>query len=311
MKLRTEISIHKAAFRISHSDKILLIGSCFAENTGNRLEASCFQADVNPFGVLYNPLSVASGLEDLLQERIFSGEDIFEYRGLYSSLSHHSRFSALTKQACLEKINSRMAFSSSFLKEANVLMVTFGTARAYRLKENGMAVSNCHKLPAGRFFQERLDVREIVETWSALTERLKKHFPALEILLTVSPIRHWKDGAHENQLSKSVLLLAIEELQKKNGFIHYFPSYELLLDDLRDYRFYAEDLLHPSAIAMDYIWEKFSDAYFDEKTKAVIKECNLIRRDLEHRPFNPESPEFKIFKADAEKRWMAFNEGLI
>jgi hypothetical protein len=282
------------------------MGSCFAENMGNQLEASGFQVNVNPFGVLYNPLSVASGLQDLLQEKVFSEEDIFEYQGLYSSWSHHSRFSGLTPQECLEKMNGRMALSAAFLKRTNVLMVTFGTAYVYRLKANGMIVSNCHKLPAGHFFQERPGVNEIVEVWSALVETLKKQIPDLEIVLTVSPIRHWKDGAHENQLSKSILLLAVEKLQQQYGFIRYFPSYELVLDDLRDYRFYADDMLHPSAAAMDYIWEKFSAACFDEKTKLAMKEYHQIRRDLEHLPLHPESNEYKNFRAEAEKRLERF-----
>jgi hypothetical protein len=284
------------------------MGSCFAEYIGNKLEASGFQADVNPFGVLYNPLSIASGLRDLMQRKVFSEEDLVECKGLFSSWSHHSRFSGLTPSVCLKKIRERMDVSSVFLEQASVLMVTFGTSYVYRLKKNGMLVSNCHKLPAGDFCQERLCVEEILAEWSVLAADLRKKLPSLNILMTVSPIRHWKDGAHENQLSKSILLLAIESLERRYDFIHYFPSYELILDDLRDYRFYADDMLHPSPVAIDYIWEKFSTAYFDRTTEIAINTCHRIRQDLEHRPSHPESEAYKAFRANAEKRLKDFRD---
>ncbi len=308
MRFRTEIAIEPSRFRFTHKDRILLMGSCFAENIGNKLSSSGFRVDINPFGVLYNPLSVASGLEDLIRNRKYAANDIFEYKGLYSSFGHHSRFSALTEEACLSNINERMLFSSDFLKKISVLMVTFGTAYVYRLKETEQVVSNCHKLPADRFVHRRLCVNEVVEAWKPLISRLIQINPELKILFTVSPIRHWKDGAHENQLSKSVLLLAIEELcniakeKDAKAVTGYFPSYELLLDDLRDYRYYAEDMLHPSDIAIDYIWEKFSGCYFDQSTWLAVEEYNSIHRDLEHRPYYPESDAYKAFLENANKR---------
>ncbi|MDR1121342.1 MAG: GSCFA domain-containing protein [Dysgonamonadaceae bacterium] len=308
MRFRTEISIPKAGFNISHCDKLLLMGSCFAEYIGNKLEASGFQADVNPFGVLYNPLSIASGLRDLMQRKVFTEEDTVECNGLFSSWSHHSRFSDLTPSACLKKIRERMEVSSVFLEQTSVLMVTFGTSYVYRLKKNGKLVSNCHKLPAGDFCRERLCMEEILAEWSALAADLRKKLPALNILMTVSPIRHWKDGAHANQLSKSILLLAIESLERQYDFIHYFPSYELILDDLRDYRFYADDMLHPSSAAIDYIWEKFSATHFDRATETAINDYHRIRQDLEHRPSHPESEAYKTFRANAEKRLKAFRD---
>ncbi len=303
MKFRTEISLSPNDWKISHKDHLLLLGSCFAENIGEKLKKSGFQSDVNPFGVLYNPISVASGLESLLSGKIYSEKDLFEHNGLYSSFSHHSKFSALTASGCLENINQRMLFSTGFLRKASVLIITFGTSYVYRFRKSGQVISNCHKLPSENFMHERLTVQEIVSVWKPLINKLRVNNPGLRILFTVSPIRHWKDGAHENQLSKSILLLAIQEIGEK-----YFPSYEIMLDDLRDYRYYAEDMLHPSSVAIDYIWGKFSSVYFDQETDKAIAEYNSIRQALQHRPFNPESDVYKTFLADAQSRLVAFEQ---
>ena len=307
MKFRTEISIPPPPFKITHRDAVLLMGSCFAEHIGTKLEASGFHANINPFGTLYNPLSVASGLRDILDARVYTESDVFEHKGLYSSFSHHSRFSALTATQCLDNMNQRLASSVEFLKEPSILMVTLGTAFVYYLKQNEKVVSNCHKLPDGHFVRKRLTVEEIVNHWQPLVADLQAFNPQLKILFTVSPIRHWKDGAHENQLSKAILLLATEQLQQNAG-VSYFPSYELVLDDLRDYRYYAEDMLHPSPVAIDYIWEKFSAAYFDENTRTGVAEYQSIRQALQHRPFNPESDAYREFYAKAQARLSAFQE---
>ncbi len=304
MNFRTEIPAPKTGFKISHHDKIVLMGSCFTENIGNKLQSSGFQVDINPFGILYNPLSVASGLKDLLQEKQYTASDIFEYKGLYSSFNHHSRFSALTSGECLSNMNRQMEYSVDFIRKATVLIITFGTSYVYRLKDTGNVVSNCHKLPASAFLHERITISEILSVWQPLIGELRKINPDLNILMTVSPVRHWKDGAHENQLSKSILLLTIEEL--KSASIDYFPSYELLLDDLRDYRFYAGDMLHPSTTAIEYIWGKFSESYFDHHTMKTIAEYNSIRQALEHRPFNPESEEYKAFLSGVKKKLEIF-----
>ena len=302
MKFRTEVMVLRAEFRIAYPDKIMMLGSCFVENISEKLLSANFQADVNPFGIVYNPVSVANSLYDLINNRAFTEDDLFLHQGVYHSFAHHSRFSDTNKEAVLEQINTRGKQSSAFLREATVLIITFGTANTYRLLSSDKVVSNCHKLPAKLFREERLSVNQIVEEWNRLIESL----PNLKILFTVSPIRHWKDGAHENQLNKATLLLAINELIKANKNCSYFPSYEIMLDDLRDYRFYAEDMIHPSSQAVDYIWEKFSNTYFDTKTKELIKEWESIQKALNHRPFNPDSEEHKQFLKEVEKRKEAF-----
>ncbi|GHT05488.1 hypothetical protein FACS189423_09690 [Bacteroidia bacterium] len=261
-----------------------MMGSCFVENISVKMLQSGFTADVNPFGIVYNPASLAAGLQDLINRKTHTEKDLFLHEGLYHSFSHHSRFSGTTIETVLEKINTRILSSSEFLQQATVLIITFGTANVYRLVSSGEVVSNCHKLPAKVFDEKRLTVHQITGKWNELIQQLQTLNPGLKILFTVSPIRHWKDGANANQLSKATLLLVIQELTTTNPQCYYFPSYEIMLDDLRDYRFYADDLIHPNSQAMDYIWEKFGEAYFDNKTREVIREYEKKQKTLNHRP---------------------------
>jgi hypothetical protein len=306
MKFRTEIAADSADFKIKHSDKIGMLGSCFVESISSRLTDAGFQVDVNPFGIVYNPLSLSNNLNQLLDGKKFTRDDLFCDKEIFHSFSHHSRFSGTVPELVLEKINARLDDSAAFLRETDLLIITFGTAFVYRLQSTGEVVANCHKVPAGQFTCNRLTVEEIAGEWTNLISRLQEAFPKIKILFTVSPIRHWKEGAHENQLSKSTLLLAIDALIHKHSNVYYFPSYEILLDDLRDYRFYADDLLHPSSQAIDYIWEKFSETYFDRQTAAKIREYERIQQALNHRPFHPESEEYQRFRKTAETQLETF-----
>ncbi|GHT11988.1 hypothetical protein FACS189415_0290 [Bacteroidia bacterium] len=306
MNFRTEITAVPADFRISHSDKIEMLGSCFVESISSKFTDAGFRLDVNPFGIVYNPFSLSNNLNQLLDDKRFTANDLFCDKEIFHSFSHHSRFSGTDPELVLEKINSRLNDSSAFLRNADLLIITFGTAFVYRLHSTGEVVANCHKIPSGQFTYKRLTVEEIVKEWTNLISRLQALRPEMKILFTVSPIRHWKDGAHQNQLSKSTLLLAVDELIKRNSNTYYFPSYEILLDDLRDYRFYADDLLHPSAQAVDYIWEKFSETYFDKQTTEKIREYERIQQALNHRPFHPESEEYKAFIEKAKAQLETF-----
>lgn len=224
MELYTRILLPKARFSFSYEDRVVMMGSCFAENIGRKLEENKFSVDINPFGTLYNPASVAEGLRMLLRPEYFTPGDLFQHEGIYHSFTHHSRFSAPSEEECLGHINSRLSESSDFLRKATRLVITLGTAFVYRLKSDGRIVSNCHKLPEKMFDRQRLSTQEIVEDWKPLLLALWEQNPALKILFTVSPIRHWKDGAHENQLSKATLLLATDALQKDYpDRIAYFP----------------------------------------------------------------------------------------
>jgi hypothetical protein len=308
MKFRTELSVPSGDFKISHSDTIAMMGSCFVENISAKMSGAGFNIDANPFGVVYNPLSLSQNLNRLMDGKLYTENEIFRDKDLFHSFSHHSRFSGTNLLETLDKINSRLKYSSAFLRKSRLLVITFGTAFVYRLRATGTVVSNCHKLPAHLFIHERIGMDDIVTEWNYLVENLKRHAPGIKILFTVSPLRYLKDGFHENQLSKATLLLAIEKIIHENPDTYYFPSYEILMDDLRDYRFYAEDLIHPSLQAIDYIWEKFSEAYFDEGTRKIAREFESIERALNHKPFYPESEEYKRFMKKIEGKRKAMNE---
>ena len=299
---QTKIDIPVSDIKISYKDSIMTFGSCFAENIGNKLETVFFETDINPFGVLYNPVSVKNSLELLIQNKSFSSEEIFENKSLWQSFAHSSLFNGLSEVECLNNINTRLISSAGFFQKTNVLLITFGTAWVFEEKKSGRVVSNCHKLPSGDFERRRLTVNEIVSDYNELIVTLQKLCPALNIIFSVSPIRHWKDGAHENNISKSILLIAIDELQKQHKQVHYFPAYEILLDELRDYRFYAPDMLHPSEVAVDYIWSRFSETYFSERTLQLKKRIEQLVADRAHRPYQPDSAEFKKFVEHTEKR---------
>ena len=295
MKLTTEISITSPLLSITYDDQLLTMGSCFAENIGARLRQYGFDSDINPFGILYNPLSIAVALERLLSGNLFQESELFQHNGLWYSFAHHGSFSAVTADEALENINTRFNFARERLQSTGVLLVTFGTAWIYRWQDGGAVVANCHKLPDKRFERSRLSVDDVVSLWFPLIQRLQEVNPKLQLLFTVSPVRHWKDGAHENQLSKSTLLLAVEQLKECCGVV-YFPAYELMMDELRDYRFYSADMLHPSDVAIDYIWERFVYSCFDKTTRETMREVEQITRALAHRPLNPDSEEYHRFR---------------
>jgi len=301
MKFRTEISVLPADFKISHACGIAMQGSCFAENMAAKFLNAGFSIDLNPFGIAYNPFSMSQNLNRLLNNNPYAVDELFKDKDIYHSFSHHSRFSGTDPDEVLTKINARMEQSLNFLRTAGLLVVTFGTAFVYRLQSTGSVVSNCHQLPAGFFSYKRLTIDEIVKEWNNLIVRLQTFNPSLRILFTVSPIRHWKDGAHENQLSKSILLLSVDELLRNHSRCFYFPAYEILLDELRDYRFYSEDMLHPSSQTIDYIWEKFTVAWFDDETLKKAHEFERIRQALNHIPLHPESEAYRQFKEQTLK----------
>lgn len=295
MEFRTYIDIPQTDFQINHHLQMMLFGSCFAENIGQRLIDSKFTVNVNPFGILYNPLSISKVIQRIILNQPFTEDDVIECNGLYVSFMHHGSFSSTDKSDILGKINAALNKASDDLQESDILLITFGTSYVYSLKNTGEVVANCHKFHSSVFNRTRVTVTEIVENWSCLLNKLRQQNQDLKIVFTVSPIRHWKDGAHDNQLSKATLLLAIEELQQKYDNLYYFPSYEILMDELRDYRFYAEDMIHPNKVAVDYIWKRFGDIFFNDETKKMISEWTRLKQSLLHRPFNTETNQHKQF----------------
>lgn len=296
INLHTSVELPSGMPEINHAQQLLLMGSCFAGNIGVLLAESKFCVDVNPFGILYNPLSVSAALREAWSDKVYTEADLFFYGERWHSPMHHGAFSAATPQETLHNINRRLASLRQEADRLDWLMLTFGTAYIYEQKETGRVVANCHKQPERMFIRRRLTTDEIVQDYVSLLNDLWQRAPGMKVLFTISPIRHVRDGLHANQLSKSTLLLAVARLQEifpQNVF--YFPSYEIVLDELRDYRFFADDMVHPSPLAIQYIWECFGRVFFTDATQQLIEECDGIRRALAHKPFHPEAKEYKRF----------------
>lgn len=309
MDFRTEIKVQKADFGISYADRLFFVGSCFSTNMSERLSALKFPLVVNPTGVLYNPASVCQLLQALADGRKLTAADVFEQDGVWNSFFLHSCFASLSQQGLLDNANRALALAKTALEKSTCLFLTFGTAWVYKLKSTGNVVANCHKVLATKFDRQRLTPEEVVGECLPVFQELVERNPKLHIVLTVSPIRHWKDGAHGNQLSKSTLLLAIDQLcELLPDNVSYFPSYELLMDDLRDYRFYADDMLHPSTQAVDYIFQKFCEVYFSKETCADMKEIEQVVAAANHRPFNPDSFSFKLFRERSRNKLLELQQ---
>lgn len=296
MNLFTAVDIPAGLPVWNHTHTLMLLGSCFTTHMGNRLSAAKFQSDTNPYGVLYNPLSIAVALQQILEGKRYQASDLFFHGGCWHSAWHHGDFSSSTTEETLLRINTRLERASAASERLDGLLLTFGTAWVYENKDTGQIVGNCHKLPERCFHRRMLSVDEIVAVYDTLLDAWWKKRPGLKVLFTVSPIRHIRDGLHANQLSKATLLLAVEVLQRRYPQqVSYFPAYEMLVDELRDYRFYAADMVHPSEVAVDWVWERWSQAVFSSETRDVIKACDEIRKMIDHKPFHPQSEEYKRF----------------
>lgn len=286
MKLQTIVDIKPSEWKIGYEDRILMLGSCLSDEIGAQMAQRSMQVTCNPFGTLYNPLSIATAINYKIQTTNYE-LPLVEYEGLWHSMAHHGSFSRPTKEETEQAVKESVETMQSTLSEASVVIVTFGTAWVYEM--DGVIVGNCHKIPAERFTRRRLSVDEIVAAWKPIIER----YPEKHWIFTVSPIRHIKDGLHENQLSKATLLMAVEELlksqeqgAKSQDRITYFPSYEILLDELRDYRFFADDLVHPSSLAVNYIWERFVDTFCTNQTKNRMNLELKCWKQSQHRPLH-------------------------
>lgn len=297
MYFRTVIDIPASDVTIDHTTQMMLFGSCFSENIGIKLGEYKFKVDVNPFGILYNPSSIIASIERLLSNKPFTGDDLVCHNGIYHSLMHHGQFSDVNQSVCLQSIENRFSKAAAEIAQTDVFLITFGSAYAYRWKESSAIVGNCHKIPAAMFDRFRLSVNEIIEEWGTLISLLREINPSVKFLFTVSPVRHWKEGVHENQLSKSILHLAVDNLQQQfPAQVHYFSAFELMMDELRDYRFYGDDMIHPSTFAVEYIWNRFADTYFSSATKAINAEWAHISKSLGHRPLYPETAAYRAFE---------------
>ena len=292
MILSTPIKIPQSDFKITHKEGVFLMGSCFSQNINKKLKETKFNVDLNSFGTIYNPISIADNLSRLIEEKNYGSSDIYNYKDeKLVNFSNQNNSLKIDEEYFLNIENEQLSADMTSLKQSNTIILTFGTAWVYEWKETNQIVANCHKIPNTSFSQRLLMVAEIVAKYVELLSQLTTK----KIIFTVSPVRHAKGGLHENNLSKSTLHLAINELVKKYKNCSYFPAYEIVIDELRDYRFFKEDMVHPTDQAVNYVWEKFSETYFNEETKQLIEEILKIKNAVAHKPFNYESKEHQLF----------------
>ncbi len=303
MKFRTEVDIKSSEKKIQLTDRIFSVGSCFASEISTLLQDGQMQTLCNPFGTIFNPYSIKNAVKHLHDSKTYERDDLIVYEGLYISLQHHSSFDTEYAHQTLEKINHHIEEGNSFLQKTNWVLITYGTSFIYEFLPKNVLVANCHKIPQ-KFFSKRLLTTEelqqsIEETIALLNDICEEE---VQILFTVSPVRHTKDGISENLLSKSKLINAIHDVLPQHENCHYLPIYEIMMDDLRDYRFYKEDLIHPNNQAIQYIWEKFENAFFSEEVKDFISENFKIKAALNHRSQDHSSSKHQEFLDKIQQR---------
>lgn len=300
-QFRTVVKCTVSSEKIAYGMPFMMIGSCFAESLGVWLQQLKFDVAVNPFGIVYHPASAAYHLERIISAKPYTTDDLQLQHELWHSFDHHGRFSHPDISICVKQINDKLQQAHDQLARSEWLFVTFGSAWAYRLKPTGRVVANCHKFPASDFERIRFGVDEIYALWKEIIDRLRQFNPAIKVVFTVSPIRHLRDGAHENQISKSTLLLAVDRLKREDDNIGYFPAYEIVMDDLRDYRFYDENMTHPNDVAINYIRQRFCESYMNGDTLQTIKKVEDIIKATAHHPIQYTSEYQKFAAANLEK----------
>ena len=299
MEFRTTVKTGENRSWLHHSDKVLLLGSCFSDNIGSKMHGALINALINPMGTLYNPMSIANGVQRLIDNEPIAGQTLFMQGGVWNSFDFHSRHSLPDKQATIERMNRRIEQGHNALKTAQLLTITLGTAIVYRLKSTGEVVANCHKVPQHEFERKMATVGEMTDVLDKMLTALHAFNPTMRIILTVSPIRHVADGLDVNSLSKASLRVAIHEAMSRHcEYCDYFPSYEIMLDDLRDYRFYSSDMVHPSDVAIEYIWQAFQATYLDDRSGLAVARCERIHKRLQHRPMSANRETVERFNND-------------
>jgi hypothetical protein len=279
------------------------LGSCFAVNIAEKLDYFKFQNTSNPFGILFHPLAIEKLIDFAVFQKQFTEKDVFFHEERWHSFDVHSDLSNPNKEELVATLNATLRATKQQLEEATHIVITYGTSWVYRNIEQDVVVANCHKVPQKQFIKQLLSVDEIRESMGNTMQLIHSINPNCKLIFTVSPVRHLKDGFVENQLSKSHLIAAIhDKIKSQLANLDYFPSYEIMMDELRDYRFYGEDMLHPNQVAIDYIWERFSQTYIAEASYKTMKEVETIQKGLAHRPFSPDSESHQHFLLKLQKR---------
>lgn len=286
MHFRTELEVAESAFKIEHNDTLFFIGSCFAENIAEKTKSLYFDTCINPHGILYNPKSIAIALNDYCINKKYTSEDLVYFNNFYHSLNHHGRYSHTQINECLRIINNDINYAHQFLKKCNYVLITLGSAFVYKHIETNKYVANCHKIPNKEFLKELLTIENIISDLNSAIIALNELNANVKIIFTISPVRYIRDGIIENNLSKARLIEAVHTICNSRNNCFYFPAYELIIDDLRDYRFYKDDLVHPTDFAVNYVWNKFTKVYFSNQCLNIIKQIEEINKMENHRPIS-------------------------
>lgn len=304
MKLQTTVPLIKSENSIDCQSKLLLLGSCFVENIGEKLEYFKFQQLQNPFGILFHPLAIENLVERAIENRNYQENEVFEHHGIWHCFDAHSDNSATSKTILLQNLNEGLKETKQQLEQTTHIIITLGTAWVYRYNSTKKAVANCHKVPQKEFSKELLSIEVIKNSLARLIELVHSVNESAQVIFTISPVRHLKDGFTENQQSKSHLINALHGVLSSRAQSReiYFPSYEIMMDELRDYRFYGKDMVHPNELAIDYIWEKFKSSWISSRSYAVMEEVEAIQKGLQHRAFNPDSEEHQKFKKSLQTK---------
>jgi lysophospholipase L1-like esterase len=308
VNFRTNIQLQKERNQIDYNSKLLLIGSCFSENIHKKFDYFKFQTFSNPFGILFNPKAIEKLITNAINLTKYTEKDIFLLNERWHCFDAHSDLSAANKNELLQNLNDKIKSTNKQINESTHIIITLGTAWVYRFIETDKFVGNCHKVPQKKFLKELISVEEIIASLENICTLTKEINPSATIIFTVSPVRHLKDGFVENSQSKARLLTAIHQIINKREQKYYFPSYEIMIDDLRDYRFYNNDMLHPNETAVNYIWDNFKEVWVSEKSVSIMKEVDTIQKGLLHKPFNPNSEQYQKFLLDIQEKKLALKK---
>lgn len=295
MHFTTKIPVTKSQNKIDYNSKLLLLGSCFSENIGNKFTYFKFQTEINPFGIIFNTVSLEKLLLRCIRKQYFTEKDVVFHNDLWHCFEVHSELSNSNKEEFLSKLNEIIDHTNQYIGKLTHCLITLGTSWVYRNIETKEIVANCHKVPQKKFTKELLSTEQIEASLQNIVNEIKKVNATCKFIFTVSPVRHIKDGFFENNVSKGNLFSALNSILKYDSELNYFPSFEIVMDELRDYRFFEKDMLHPNSIAVDYIWEKFLEVYIDKESIELMSEIETIQKGLAHRPFNPNTENHKKF----------------
>jgi lysophospholipase L1-like esterase len=303
MKLQTKIPLQPQEHnQLDYNSNVLLLGSCFVENIGKKLDYFKFQNLQNPFGILFHQLAIETLITNAINEKEYTEEDIFFHNEQWHCYDAHSKLSASSKEELLNNLNQQIKATNQQINESTHIIITLGTAWVYRHIETDTIVANCHKVPQKKFLKELLSADEISESLESIIALIKSVNIKVSILFTVSPVRHLKDGFVGNTQSKAQLISAIHQVVESRSSIYYFPSYEIMMDELRDYRFYAEDMIHPNQTAVDYIWDKFRKVWISKSAAKTMDDIDVVQKGINHKPFNANSKAHKLFFQNLEEK---------